>query len=70
MTFGPSSLKSFGKKYGISVHSYTARALDFSNRPSNFSVMPSNDKVNIGDEPMRRFLVVTDETFDKIPRKL
>jgi len=55
-----------GKKYGIKVHAYTARNLDFSNRPENFSVLPSHEGINIGKEPSRRFHAVNDKIYDSL----
>ena len=58
--------KKVGKKYGINVHAYTARNLDFSRRPSNFSVLPSHKDINIGDEPNRMFRAVNDSLYDSL----
>lgn len=58
--------KKIGSKYGINVHAYTARNLDFSNRPSNFSVLPSHEGINIGKEPNRRFHAVNDNLYDSL----
>lgn len=58
--------KKVGTKYGINVHAYTARNLDFSNRPSNFSVLPSHEGINIGKEPKRRFHAVNDSLYDSL----
>ena len=53
-----------GKKYGIRFNTYSARLLDFSKKPDNFSVMPSRDDINIGDEPKRRFKPVTARVYN------
>jgi len=55
-----------GRKYGIGVHAYTARYLDFSNTPENFSIMPSHEDINIGNEPYRTYTVVTDKHYDSL----
>ena len=56
--------KKVGQKYHIYVHAYTARQLDYSNRNEYMSVMPSRKDINIGNEPYRRFWVVSDEKYD------
>ena len=58
--------KKVGNKYGIKVHAYTARNLDFSKRPDNFSVLPSHEGINIGEEPKRRFHAVNDVLYDSL----
>jgi hypothetical protein len=58
--------KKLGKKYGIKVHAYTARGLDFSNTPENFSIMPSRTGINIGDEPYREYKIISDEDYDSL----
>ena len=58
--------KKVGNKYGIKVHAYTARNLDFSKTPDNFSVLPSHGGINIGNEPKRMFCAVTDEKYDSL----
>lgn len=58
--------KKVGKKYGINVHAYTARGLDFSNTPENFSIMPSRPDIDIGNEPYREYLIVSDNKYDSL----
>lgn len=57
--------KKVGRKYGINVHAYTARNFDFSKKPENMSIIPSNKTVNIGKEPYRTF-IVNDALYHKL----
>lgn len=56
--------KKVGKKYGIQVNTYSARLLDFSKKPENFSILPSREGINIGDEPYRTFMAVPDTLYN------
>ena len=56
--------KKVGKKYGIQVNTYSARLLDFSKKPENFSILPSREGIDIGDEPYRTFMAVSNSIYN------
>ena len=54
------------KKYGINIHAYTARNLDFSKAVNNMAINPSHEGINLGQAQPRMFKAVGDKFYNSL----